>query len=107
MQSPAADLGYRILMEHSSWEPIHKGCPAEIKQVIFDGLRKIAPETEPEALVPDANVRRALQIDSYDFLIGLNNELAVEVPESDYGKLRTLEEMISYLSIRAEQAGKR
>lgn len=83
---------------------------AEIKRVIFDGLRKIAPESEPEALAPDANVRRALDIDSYDFLnflIGLNKELAVEIPESDYGKLRTLEEMISYLSVRAEQAGKR
>ena len=39
--------------------------------------------------MPDANVRRARDIDSYDFLnflIGLNNKLAVEVPESDYGE---------------------
>ena len=63
---------------------------AELKRVIFDGLRKIAPESEPEALAPDANVRKTLDIDSYDFLnflIGLNETIGVDVPESDYGKL--------------------
>jgi acyl carrier protein len=79
---------------------------AEIKRAIFDGLRKIAPEREPEALAPDANVRKALDIDSYDFLtflIGLSEKLGIEVPESDYGKVRTLNEMLSYLSARFGQ----
>ena len=56
-------------------------------------FRKIAPESEAEPLAPDANVRKTLDIDSYDFLnflIGLNEKLGVEVPESDYGQLRTL-----------------
>lgn len=80
---------------------------AELKRVIFEGLRKIAPESEPESLAPDANVRKALDIDSYDFLnflIGLNDTIRVDVPESDYGKLRTLGEMVSYLSARIEAA---
>lgn len=76
---------------------------AEIKRAIFDGLRKIAPESDPEALALDANVRKTLDIDSYDFLnflIGLNEKLGVEVPEEDYGKLRTMKEMFDYFSTR-------
>jgi acyl carrier protein len=83
---------------------------AEIKRAIFDGLRKIAPESEPEAITPDANVRKTLDIDSYDFLnflIGLSEKLGVEVPESDYGKVRTLKEMLSYLGERVGQGSPR
>ena len=74
---------------------------------VRQGLRKIAPEGEAEPLAPDANVRKTLDIDSYDFLnflIGLNEKLGVEVPESDYGQLRTLNEMLSYFSARVGEA---
>ena len=79
---------------------------AEIKRAIFDGLRQIAPESEPETLAADANVRKTLDIDSYDFLnflIDLNEKLGVEVPEEDYGKLRSLKELLTYLSERVDQ----
>lgn len=79
---------------------------SEIKRAIFDSLRKIAPESEPETLAPDVNVRHALDIDSYDFLnflVVLSEKLSVEVPESDYGKVRTLREMLTYLSGRVGQ----
>jgi len=72
---------------------------AEIKRAIFDGLRQIAPESEPEVLSPDANIRKTLDIDSYDFLnllIRLSEKLGFEVPEEDYGKIRSLKEMIAY-----------
>ena len=80
---------------------------AEIKNAIFEGLRKIAPESDPNALSLDANVRKTLDIDSYDFLnflIGLNEKLGVEVPEEDYGKLRSIKEMFDYLSARIGQS---
>ena len=79
---------------------------AEIKRAIFNGLRKIAPESEPETLAPDVNVRKTLDIDSYDFLnflIGLSEKLGVEVPEEDYGKIRSLKELLTYLSERVDQ----
>ena len=79
---------------------------AELKRIIFDGLRKIAPESEPETLAPDVNVRKTLDIDSYDFLnflIGLSEKLGVEVPEEDYGKIRSLKELLTYLSARVGQ----
>jgi acyl carrier protein len=80
---------------------------AEIKGAIFDGLRKIAPESDPEALAVDVNVRKMLDIDSYDFLnflIRLNEKLGVEVPEEDYGKLRTMKDMFDYFSARIGQS---
>lgn len=77
---------------------------ADIKNAIIAGLRKIAPESDPAALRPDQKVRETLEIDSFDFLnflIGLHDSLGVEIPEADYGKLSTLEEMVRYLSAKA------
>lgn len=78
---------------------------AEINAAILDGLARIAPESDPAELSPDENVRRALDIDSYDFLnflIGLHEKLGVEIPEADYGKLNTLAEMTTYLASRTK-----
>lgn len=75
----------------------------EIKAAIFEGLKKVAPESDPAALAPEANVRAALDIDSFDFLnflIGLHRRLGVEIPEADYGKLGTLRDMVTYLGAR-------
>jgi acyl carrier protein len=78
---------------------------AEIKAAILDGLAQIAPESDPAELSPNENVRRALDIDSFDFLnflIGLHEKLGVDIPEADYGKLNTLDEMIAYLAARTK-----
>jgi acyl carrier protein len=75
----------------------------EIKAAIFTALRKVAPESDPETLAPKENVRAVLDIDSYDFLnflIGLSETVGVEVPEADYGKLVSLDDMTAYLSAR-------
>lgn len=75
----------------------------EIKNVIFGILKRIAPESDPSALTPDENIRKALDIDSFDalnFFIRIEEELGVSVPESDYGKLNTLSEMLQYFSCR-------
>lgn len=72
----------------------------ELKNVIFTGLRQVAPESDPATLRPDQNIRETLDIDSFDFLsflIALHEKLGVEIPEADYGKLSTLEAMVGYL----------
>ena len=74
-----------------------------LKQVVFSILKRIAPEAEPEGLKPDENIQRALDIDSFDalnFFIHLQQEIGVDVPEADYGKLATLADMVRYLSPR-------
>ena len=77
---------------------------AEIKAVIFEGLRKIAPESDPASLRPDQKIRETLDIDSFDFLsflIALHEKLGIEIPEADYGKLTTLDAMVRYLIAKA------
>jgi acyl carrier protein len=78
---------------------------ARIKEVIFNLLGQIAPEANLEELGPGDDIRMLLDIDSFDFLnflIGLNDKLGVEVPEADYGKLITLQDLMSYLSARVK-----
>jgi acyl carrier protein len=75
----------------------------EIKKTIFAELARLAPEADPAALSQTANVREALDIDSYDFLqflIALSKKLGVEVPEKDYAKFTTIERMVEYLAAR-------
>jgi len=75
----------------------------EIKAVIFKLLKQIAPESDPGTLTPDENIRKALDIDSFDalnFFIRIDEEIGVSVPESDYVQLNTLSEMLSYFSSR-------
>jgi acyl carrier protein len=76
---------------------------AEIRETIFKLLGRIAPEADFSTLAPDDNLRRTLDIDSFDalnFFIALHEELGVQIPESDYGQLNTLAELIRYLSAR-------
>lgn len=76
---------------------------ADIKTHIFRGLALVAPEAEFDDLPADENLREELDIDSYDFLtflIWLNEELGVEIPETDYEKLVSLDDLVTYLSVR-------
>ena len=76
---------------------------AEIRFAVIKALRKLAPEADLNQIRSDENLREALDIDSFDFLnlmIGLHDELQIEIPESDYTKLSTLGELVSYLAGR-------
>ncbi|MFM2367852.1 MAG: hypothetical protein RL619_148 [Bacteroidota bacterium] len=72
----------------------------KIRSIIFQLLKKIAPDTEPSALKPDENIREILSIDSFDtlqFIVALNEKLGIEIPEQDYGKITTLTTLVSYI----------
>ena len=73
----------------------------QIKQIVFKHLRQIAPEADPASLPNDVDVRETLDIDSFDFLnflMGLNEDIAVEIPEKDYGKLSSIDDIVHYLA---------
>lgn len=75
-----------------------------IMETIFSVLGQIAPEADLDQLDPNANIREVLDIDSFDYLnllVGLNESLGVEIPESDYGQLTTLNDMVRYLADHA------
>ena len=72
----------------------------EIKQVSTQLLKKIAPDTEPEKLQPDDDIRRTLEIDSFDalqFIVALEENFKIEIPEEEYGKITTLRNLVNYI----------
>jgi acyl carrier protein len=75
----------------------------EIRATVLRLLGAIAPEANLEALRPGAVLRDELDLDSMDFLsflTALSEELHVEIPEADYGKLATIEGCVAYLGGR-------
>jgi acyl carrier protein len=73
----------------------------ERQPIILDLLREIAPDTDPATLKPDDNIRDMLNIDSFDFLqfiVALDEQLGVSIPEEDYGKVGTLRDLMNYIS---------
>jgi acyl carrier protein len=75
----------------------------EIKATVLRILGEIAPEADLARLKPDVSFRDQLDIDSMDFLnfvIALDEELDVRIPESDYPKLLTLQGCIELLDSR-------
>jgi acyl carrier protein len=73
----------------------------EIRASVLEVLARIAPELDPAELAPDANLRDQLDVDSMDFLnfvIGLHKAFGVEVPETDYRRLLTLDGCVAYLA---------
>ena len=72
----------------------------EIRQIIFQLLKQIAPDTTPEMLKPADNIREKLEMDSFDalrFIVALDEKLGVETPEEDYGRTSTLEDLLEYI----------
>ncbi len=73
---------------------------APMKKTLLNLLRNIAPEADLEALGEDEDIRQTLGIDSFDFLnfmIGISESFGVEIPETDYGKLVSLADVIRYI----------
>jgi len=77
--------------------------PQDIRAVIKDEIGAIAPEVDFDAIDPAADLREQIDIDSIDFLnliTALHQRLGVDVPETDYPKLATLDGTIAYLGQR-------
>jgi acyl carrier protein len=76
---------------------------SELRDAVIGVLKQIAPEADYARLRPDVGFREQLDIDSIDFmnfLVGLHAALGVEVPESDYRRVSTLDDCVRYLSQR-------
>jgi acyl carrier protein len=76
---------------------------ATLRNTLFATLRRIAPEVSPDALAPGKPLRDQVDLDSSDwlnFLQGLHAALGVDIPEKDYAKLVTLDDLFAYLAVR-------
>ena len=73
---------------------------AALRQAVFETLSRIAPEVSPSELEPARPLRDQVDLDSMDwlnFLVGLHERLGVDIPEADYRKLATLDDLLGYL----------
>ena len=74
-----------------------------IRATILDTLSSIAPEIDPAGIAPDKPLRDQVDLDSMDFLnviIRLHEILGIDIPESDYASLATLDGAVDYLARR-------
>jgi len=74
--------------------------PEELKSQVLAILSTIAPELEPGELRADKPLRSQVDLDSMDwlnFLVALHERLKVDIPEADYAKLVTLDDLLAYL----------
>jgi len=75
----------------------------EIKTTVLRMLGEIAPEADLAGIKPDVDFREQLDLDSMDllnFVIAVDQELGVDIPESDYPRLGSLDGFVAYLSER-------
>lgn len=66
-------------------------------------LQTIAPEIEPDEISGTRTLRSQVDLDSMDwlnFLVALHQQLKVDIPESDYAGLVTLDDVVRYLAAR-------
>jgi len=74
-----------------------------LRAVVIATLKGIAPEVEEQELVDDRPLRSQVDLDSMDwlnFLIALHGKLSVDIPEADYAKLVTLNDLVAYLKAK-------
>ena len=73
----------------------------EIRERVMKTLSGIVPELDAASIKPAVSLRDQLDIDSMDFLnllIALHEEFGVDVPESDAGKLGSIDACVEYLA---------
>jgi acyl carrier protein len=76
----------------------------EVRKLVLAELKRIAPELEEGELAPGKLLREQVDLDSMDwlnFLVALHERLKVEIPESDYARLGTLDQVVAYLCAKA------
>ncbi|WP_158169396.1 acyl carrier protein [Mycolicibacterium smegmatis] len=78
---------------------------AEVKRSdILAVLTRVAPEIEPADITDDEPLRDQVDLDSMDwlrFLVGIHDRFGVDIPEKDYGALRTIADVAAYLELRS------
>ena len=72
----------------------------EIRDGVVAELLAIAPEVDEADLIDADLLRDQVDLDSMDwlnFLVRLHQRFAVDIPESQYASLRTIDDLTSYI----------
>ena len=74
--------------------------PNEALAVILSVLADIAPEVDADDVDRGVDLTEQLDLDSMDYLnwmLGINQQTGIEIPERDYPKFQTLNGAVDYL----------
>jgi acyl carrier protein len=72
----------------------------DIREKVLAILQELAPELDVHTLKPDVRLRDQLDLDSMDFLnflIGIDEQLGIDIPEADYPRLARLNDIYRYV----------
>jgi acyl carrier protein len=75
----------------------------QLARRILELLTTIAPDVEAESVIPGIAFRDQFDFDSMDtlnFAIALHREFGVDVPETDYSNLASIDRCVAYLAER-------
>lgn len=78
----------------------------QIRKVISDTVAEIAPEFDERQIEHDRPLRQQIDLDSLDWLnvlARLQDKLQIDIPESDFGPLTTLDSMAARIASRLAQ----
>ena len=76
---------------------------ADIRAEVIAAIKSIAPELEESELDSTKLLRDQIDLDSMDWLnviVAFHERLKIDIPESDYAKLTTLDAVVAYLAAR-------
>ncbi len=77
---------------------------SDLRAAVLELLKRVAPESDPSGVDPDASLQEQLDIDSIDFLnfiMSVHERTGIDIPERDYTKVATLNDCVRYLAARA------
>ena len=75
----------------------------QLARRVLELLTEIAPDVDAATVIPGVDFRDQFDFDSMDtlnFAIALHRELGIEVPETEYARLASLDKCLEYLAPR-------
>lgn len=75
----------------------------QIRAGVIAAIRTVAPEVDASRLDDRQGLRDQVDLDSMDWLnviVGLHQRFGVDIPETDYARLVSLQAMVDYLMAR-------
>jgi len=75
------------------------------RQIILEAIERIAPDVDVTALPLDVDFREEAELDSMDFLgvlTAVQEATGIEVPETDYAQIVSIDRFTDYLSNRMQ-----
>ena len=79
----------------------------QIRAEVLDILGTLAPGMKLAWINPEKPLRAQIDLDSMDWLnvlVAIHERMRVNIPESDYGKLQTLDGIVAYLAPKVAEA---